>query len=313
MKLIAFCLLSLIIAGCQFNKEQPSLYPLPLPNDKAALQQQVVGHLSGKLPLADGQIIKARWSESERKLAKDYLIDLLEALYIEPKEQEYVRANNLAVVDLLVGPFTGTNVYGVLPATEDTDEYVVLGAHYDSGKRNAPGAVDNATGIALIISVVKQLAKTDRNKHLMVVFFDQEEEEQIGSRAFIDLIKEKGWNIGSVHCFDMVGWDGDGDQAMEVFSPSEELLGVYRKHAQADNIPLKEIKIDPVGYENGATDFDVFVPAGFHVIGGGECVYHGDYSPYKDTPKDTFETVNFPYLFTCSKVVAGVISELIKP
>ncbi|GAA0893044.1 hypothetical protein GCM10009122_27230 [Fulvivirga kasyanovii] len=274
----------------------------------------IVGHLSGEYELADETRMRSRWSEEERTLAASYLRQLLEQLNIEPQEHSYTAPNLNPAIDLILDPFKGTNIYGILPATGESDEYIILGAHYDTGKRNAPGAIDNATGIALIYSVVKELSKVQtRNKHLLIVFFDQEEEELIGSKAFVKFIQEKSWKTHSVHCFDMVGWDGDGDRAMEIFTASETLRNIYAETAKEHDIPLKEIIIDPVGYDASSTDFDVFVPAGYNVIGAGECFYHRDSSPYKDSPKDTFETVNFEYLLSCSNMIEDVIKTLASP
>ena len=247
-------------------------------------------------------------------MTKDYLLELVATLGIKPMEHKYTSPNLNPAIDLILNPFKGTNIYGILPSTSKSEnsEYIVLGGHYDSGKRNAPGAIDNATGLALIFSVAKELSKLNfRNKNIIIVFFDQEEEELIGSKAFAKFIIEKQWNIHSIHCFDMVGWDADHDRAMEIFSASKDLLETYKNAAAKSNIPIKDIVIDPVGYDNNSTDFDAFVPFGFNVIGAGECYYHKDSSPYKDSPEDTYDTVDFEYLLSCSNLVETIIKTLI--
>lgn len=310
----AFFVLTMIavaLSTCQGNNFQPSLIE-GLSSQKAEYQKQIVGHLSGEYELAHNTTIGSRWSKEERKLAGRYLKELLLQLNIEPQEQHYMSPNLNPAIDLIVGPFQGTNVYGILPATQSSNEYIILGAHYDTGKRNAPGAIDNATGIALIYSVVQEVAEMkSRDKNIVLVFFDQEEEELIGSRAFLDLIKEEQWNVHSVHCFDMVGWDEDQDKAMEIFSPSESLRSIYKETAAAHNIPIHEIIIDPIGYDISSTDFDAFVPVGYDVIGAGELFYHRDSTPYKDSPNDTFETVDFGYLLSSSNMVAEIIKKLV--
>ncbi|WP_428236432.1 M28 family metallopeptidase [Gracilimonas sp.] len=309
---IVLIVILMALSGCQNNDSSHHLLIEDLSEQKAEYQQQIVGHLSGEYTLANNTTIGSRWSKEERKLSGRYLKELLLQLNIEPQEQHYKSPNLNPAIDLIVGPFRGTNVYGILSATQSSNEYIILGAHYDTGKRNAPGAIDNATGIALIYSVVQEVAEMKyRDKNIVVVFFDQEEEELIGSRAFLNLIKEEQWNIHSVHCFDMVGWDEDQDKAMEIFSPSESLRSIYKETAAAHSIPIHEIVIDPIGYEVSSTDFDAFVPAGYRVIGAGELFYHRDSTPYKDTPKDTFETVDFSYLLSSSNLVAEIIKKLV--
>ena len=310
--IIKIVFLSLIIIACTTEKKDSVLLSEKLPASKIEYQKQIVGQLSGKYTLSNNTVIKSRWTKKERDITKDYLLELVATLGVEPIEHKYTSPNLNPAIDLILNPFKGINIYGILPSTSKSSEYIVLGGHYDSGKRNAPGAIDNATGLALIFSVVKELLKLNvRNKNIIIVFFDQEEEELIGSKAFAKLIKEKQWDIHSIHCFDMVGWDADHDRAMEIYSASEELLKTYKNVASKSNIPIKDIVIDPIGYDNNSTDFDAFVPFGFHVIGAGECYYHKDSSPYKDSPEDTFETVDFDYLLSCSNLVENIIKTLI--
>ncbi|MAP54510.1 M28 family peptidase [Altibacter sp.] len=308
LKTILCCL---ILIACQ-DQENIVLIHESLPNSKAEYQKTIVGQLSGKQTFGNNTLIKSRWSKDEREITQRYLKELIATLSIEAKEHHYRAPNLNPAIDLILDPFSGTNVYGILPATNGSSEYVVLGGHYDSGKRNAPGAIDNATGIALIYSVVKELSKVQtRNKNILIVFFDQEEEELIGSSAFAKFLKQKEWNIHSIHCFDMVGWDADNDKAMEVFSGTDSLLDLYQAEAEELGIPLKIIHIDPVGYDNSSTDFDAFVPLGFNVIGAGECFYHRDSTPYKDSPDDTFDTVNFEYLLSCTHLIENSIKTIV--
>ncbi|UZR96339.1 M28 family metallopeptidase [Chondrinema litorale] len=304
--------LGLLAFSCLNHHKDEVLIVDSLPIKKAEYQKRIVGQLSGEFTLSNNTFIKSRWSKQERTLAKIYLKELIQSLNISSKEHNYTSPNLNPAIDLILEPFKGTNLYGILPATNNNKEYVILGAHYDTGKRGAPGAIDNATGIALIYSVVKELAKRKiRNKNIILVFFDQEEEELIGSKAFAKHLKKMKLDIHSIHCFDMVGWDSDKDNAMEIYSGSKSLIGIYKSVANRNNIPLKDIIINPVGYNRNATDFDAFVPAGFNVIGAGECYYHKDSTPFKDTPKDTFDTVNFQYLLSCSNFIEEVIKEIV--
>lgn len=309
---LVLIVIALIIPSCKGIEDFQPLLTDDLSEQKAEYQQQIIGHLSGEYELANNIAIGSRWSKEERRLAGRYLKELIMQLNIDPQKQSYFSPNLNPAIDLLIGPFQGINVYGILSATQPSDEYIILGAHYDTGKRNAPGAIDNATGIALIYSVVKEVAEMEfRNKNIIIVFFDQEEEELIGSQAFVKLIKDKKWNIHSVHCFDMVGWDENKDKAMEIFSPSESLRSMYKEAALEHSIPIHEIVIDPIGYKVSSTDFDAFVPSGYNVIGSGELFYHRDSTPYKDTTDDTFETVDFSYLLSSSNLVTDIIKKLV--
>lgn len=311
IKHILVFLISFGLLSCNSNIDDAILVS-DLPTNDLDLQRHIIGQLSGHKPLDNGIVINARWSKAERQLTRDYLKQLISNLNIKPVTQAYVSPNINPAIDLIFEPFRGTNVYSILPATIKTNDYIILGAHYDTGRRGAPGAVDNATGITLIYTIVKQMkALAYRNKNIVLVFFDQEEEENVGSRAFVKLIKDKAWNVHSVHCFDMAGWDGDNNEEFEIFSASEELIGLYKRTSERHRKPLHVLHIDPLKTSSGSTDYYAFLEADFNAIGAGECVYKGDYSPYKDTTKDTYETVDFEYLWSNTQIVSEVIKNLI--
>lgn len=134
---------AMTLISCQLNEANQTLIATELSDEKAVYQQQIVSHLSGASELSNNVIMRSRWSEKERELASKYLKELLLQLNIEPQEQNYISANLNPAIDLLFGPYRGTNVFGILPSSQPTDEYIILGAHYDTGKRNVPGAIDN--------------------------------------------------------------------------------------------------------------------------------------------------------------------------
>ena len=268
-------------------------------------QKQLIGVLSGKYQTPSGDYILARGSEDEREQSRNFLEGEIRRVGLEPELHSYRMPNLNPLIDILFSPFKGANVYTVLPSTTKSDEYVVLGAHYDS-EVECPGAIDNASGSALIFSVVKHLKSLNsRSKNVILVFFDQEEEELVGSRAFARFLIEKEWEIHSVHTFDMVGWDGDGNKEMELELPTPYLEEVYQKKANELGIPLYVTSIN-------STDHHSFRQVGFPAIGVNEAYGKRDSSPYKDTPEDTFETVNFNYLAGSTLFVLEVMKEILK-
>ncbi len=281
---------------------------LPLNTEESL--KKMVGQLSGKHAIVEGYSIHNRWGEKEKKATRVYLKHIINSLGLSPIENNYKQRNRNPAVDLILNPYEGINIYGVLPSTTPSDEYIILGAHYDTGKHDAPGAIDNATGMALIYHVTKEMFRlTYRSKNIILVFFDQEEEENIGSKAFIQLINKKKWNIHSVHCVDMIGWDNDNNLDIEVFSASESLMDIYdNSAAQYSSRILKKVLTQGTP---GSTDLYAFLNNGYNAIGIGECYYHGDSSPFKDSSLDTYDTVDFDYLFHATKVVEKSISTLL--
>lgn len=273
-------------------------------NSNHVSQERVVALLSGAQDSDLAPALTSRTTQAERRIARLYLKQWMEELHLEAKEHRYRMPNLHPALDLLLSPYKGTNLYCILPAVDPHAEYVVLGAHYDS-KLGCPGAVDNATGIALTIGVLQHLARLkNRQKNVLVVFFDQEEEELIGSQAFTKFLSKKQYPIHSVHTFDMAGWDEDENGEVELGAPSPALQNLYEMHAQRLNIPTYVTR-------GGSTDYQSFLAAGYPTIGVNEAFSKGDYSPYKDTPEDTYNTVNFNYLQHLTHYVREVIADLI--
>lgn len=94
-------------------------------------------------------------------------------------------------------PFAlGTNLLAVIPGGDLADEYVVVGAHYDhlgsSCRGSGPdddvcnGALDNATGTALVLGVGRQIASlpTPPRRSVIVALWDAEEDGLAGSEHY---------------------------------------------------------------------------------------------------------------------------------
>ena len=154
-----------------------------------------------------------------RQEVRAYLAELLQRLGLEPKRQAYGTE--------------GENIFAILSCGRPAAEAVVFGAHYDSA-RNSPGANDNASGVATVAAVAREMKRFKiRSRDIIFVFFDEEERGLRGSRAFAQLLKDEKRAIHSVHTIDQMGWDQDGDRAIELEVPYEGALALYQKAAAA--------------------------------------------------------------------------------
>jgi Zn-dependent M28 family amino/carboxypeptidase len=217
---------------------------------------------------------------------------------------------------LWADPYNGVNVYATISATTETDESVVLGAHYDSivseipadpTAAEMPGANDNASGVALVYSVARALRQVKpRRKNVIVVFFDQEEQGLIGSRAFVEKLKEERVNVHSAHTVDQIGWDSDGDRAIELESPPSTLESLYRKTAEQMDVPVHVTSVS-------ATDHEAFREQGFEAVGITEEYQHGDTTPHIHQLGDTYKTIDFTYLASATCLVTNALRRLVQP
>lgn len=109
-----------------------------------------------------------RLSEGDRERARTYISQTLE---------EY----GYAVTSL---PFDGgVNLVAERHGTDPQAGTLLVGAHYDTVP-GAPGADDNATGVATLLEVARLLGSTSTARSLQLAFFDLEEAGLLGSLAF---------------------------------------------------------------------------------------------------------------------------------
>jgi hypothetical protein len=107
-------------------------------------------------------------------------------------------------------------------------ELVIVGCHLDStGSRTpgydpatdaAPGADDDATGIAATLSIARQLWNfRGKLRHTVrFCFFNAEEQGLVGSQSYASHLKSAGAPIKAVVCSDMIGYNSDAERIFEV-------------------------------------------------------------------------------------------------
>lgn len=140
--------------------------------------------------------------------------------------EEQLRAARVRVIGK---PNEGpTNVFALFAPLSALDRPpdVVVGAHYDSiGDRTpgwdasrdpAPGANDNATGVAGLLEIARVLAEEHRagrvKRTVAVVFYDEEELGMNGSKAWV--VQRRG-GIAMLN-LDMVGFSAPGRKKLDL-------------------------------------------------------------------------------------------------
>ena len=94
------------------------------------------------------------------------------------------------------------------------DEFVIIGGHIDSfsfqGNNNAPGADDNASGIASLNEMVRVLLEKDfvPNRTIEVMAFAAEEIGLVGSAEIAEEYANNNVNVAAFVQFDMTGYKG---------------------------------------------------------------------------------------------------------
>lgn len=270
--------------------------------DATDAQKRMVARLSGWSD-SEGQTVPfSRSTSEERATAASYLVEAVSEFGLSPMLHRYSLPNINGLVDLLLPPYRGANVYVEVPATMRATQTVVLGAHYDSEFRS-PGAVDNATGVALVWAVAGQVAAMDtRARNFIFVLFDQEEDDEVGSRAFARFLQQQELDIHSVHIADLAGWDEGGTGLVRIQSPTPELERLYQEVASGSGIPLEVVG-------GASSDNKSFLAAAMPTVG----VFQPEIHPQLHRPTDTYEIVDFNYLGTMTRLVGEAMRALALP
>lgn len=285
------CLAVLVSAAFLFDVSVAQKEVSPNRKEIAVLQQDIMAKLTGKEEISPGILLPNRFSLENRKAARIYFVRLF-------KEFGY---------DALTHAYSdeGENIYAVLKSTVPSDEYVVLGAHYDS-VRDCPGASDNATGVVVVMTIAKTLYQLEnRSKNFIFVLFDQEERGMRGSRAFAQKLKDEKKNVHSVHTIDQMGWDEDGDSAFELEIPYDSAVELYEEAVRLRGKPLKI----HVTNERGS-DHSSFRRLEFKAVGITEEYRNSDTTPHIHKPSDTYDTINFEYLLSKTLIIEEVMKIL---
>ncbi|MDI5985507.1 M20/M25/M40 family metallo-hydrolase [Halomonas sp. M4R5S39] len=110
------------------------------------------------------------------------------------------------------------NIEVRLPGSSVTDEYLVIGAHYDT-VRGTPGADDNASGVAVLLELARLLREAELDRSLHLVAFVNEEapffgSDAMGSLAYARAARARGDDIVGMISLEMLGYyiDAPGSQ-----------------------------------------------------------------------------------------------------
>jgi len=152
---------------------------------------------------------------------------------LEVKRDDFIEPGSDTPGSRILKPTKIVNVYAVLKGTDpaQANRRVLVTGHYDSRNSDtmnthdaAPGANDDASGVAVSIESARVLSKLKFPSTIVFVAVAGEEQGLNGSRHLAKLAKSEGWQLEAVLNNDIVGGDttpGETHQdksAIRVFS-----------------------------------------------------------------------------------------------
>ncbi|WP_267397334.1 MULTISPECIES: M20/M25/M40 family metallo-hydrolase [unclassified Sphingomonas] len=103
------------------------------------------------------------------------------------------------------------DVLGIQPG-RDPNRVVIVGGHIDSrvtdvmnATADAPGANDDASGVALVLETARLLSKRRFDATIIYVAFSAEEQGLWGAELLADTVKARGWQVSAMLNDDIVG------------------------------------------------------------------------------------------------------------
>ncbi len=142
------------------------------------------------------------------QLVGRYIKNKFESYGLQPYDGYYIQLFPLDSVH------RGTNIVGMVSSTIPSDQYVIIGAHYDHiGTINGfvyNGADDNASGVTALLNLAElfgtmRKAKMGPDKNIIFVAYDAKEPGMLGSQYFVNNLKIPKKNIICSINMDQIG------------------------------------------------------------------------------------------------------------
>ena len=226
--------------------------------------------------------------------------------------------------------YPADNVIGVLEGDGTLGGCYVVCAHYDATAQRsfrdgyywwcdspAPGADDNATGVAAALEVARALSGVTLPFDVRFALFSGEELGLLGSGVYADSVAAAGDTVYGVLDVDMIGYKlapGNPDTCHLVTNPGSKwladwLVGTVEEYpAEFGNASV--LRVDQsLAYSDHAS----FWRNGYDGIVAIEHWRPADRNPTYHTLSDTLENVSASQAALAAKVVAGSIARLADP
>ncbi len=192
---------------------------------------------------------------------------------------------------------TAVNVLAYKPGTSRPHEYVVLGGHYDSATVQnfddphapAPGAEDNASGVACVLEAARILAAIETERSVIFACWSAEEEGLWGSRAFVGDAVAESTSVFVYLNVDCIGYSSPPLPDGVIYADSTAIsVASWMCDVATSHTPyVFEPKVQPLG----ASDQNSFWEAGYSVI-------------------DSAIEPSSPYMHTTDDVIANLSIDL---
>lgn len=196
---------------------------------------------------------------------------------------------------------------------DEEKNFILVCCHYDSLSENplvsAPGADDNASGVAAVLEIARILRDVPLNKGVMFAVFGGEEQGLFGSSRCAEIAAAEDWKIDVIINLDMISFNSPGepsriivefDQGNKIAAndADAEKYGAVMAQAAADYTSLEVSHTDIWN-----SDYIPFEAKGYVCIGA----FNSSENPFYHKTTDTIDKIDFPHFTEAVKMVLATI------
>jgi hypothetical protein len=190
---------------------------------------------------------------------------------------------------------------------ESSDEIFLVCAHYDS-VRNSPGADDDGSGVAAVMTAAKLMSQYIYRYSIRFVAFDGEEQGLLGSKSYVQDAIANNDTIVAVINLDMIGYapDEEDEKKVQLFENDEsKWLADYTIDINNQYNQFIDLEILRDGY-SGGSDHLSFWSAGY------DAIFFSEYkwNDYYHSSADVISKMNLNYAVKNSKLMIATLAEL---
>jgi hypothetical protein len=208
-------------------KPQPKLLARPVGDvARAAVDEKSMRALIGKLVACGTRLTLSSWTDPKRGIGcgQDALVARLNEIAKDSGGQLQVVVDKFESTSERTSgkPMPLENVYAILPGRDPklAKTIFIVSGHFDSRPSNvmdpeadAPGADDDASGVAVSVECSRLLSKAGANGRgtyratILFAAVSGEEQGLLGSSHLVDWVKQQGYTVGGMLDDDIVGAD----------------------------------------------------------------------------------------------------------
>nr|WP_320039188.1 M20/M25/M40 family metallo-hydrolase [uncultured Bacteroides sp.] len=260
------------------------------------------------------------------RVAGEYIVSMLRMMNVSPLGDSYYQPfeachNQVAqkgkwqvhpdsIAQLKKGVYKHLLLNNILAKIEGkrTDEYVIVGAHYDhlgidptlAGDCIYNGADDNASGVSAVLQLAKAFLASGQQPERTIIFafWDGEEKGLLGSSYFVQNCSFINSIKGYLN-YDMIGRNSNEAKPQLVdyfYTEANSAFGEWLKN----DIKKYKLKLEPIYHSwdkpVGGSDNGSFAKAGIPIIW-----YHTNANPDYHQPSDDASRINWEKVVEITK------------